>query len=878
MNLPGRTMTFLFTDIEGSSKLWEEFPETVQPALSRHDALLCQAVETQGGHVFKMVGDGVYAAFATAPEALAAALTAQKAICSETWPIPMRVRMALHTGMAEPRGDDYAGASLNRVSRLLSVCYGGQVLLSASTQELTRDHLPPQSSLRDLGEVRLRDLARPEHVFQLLHAELPADFPPVKSCDNPDCPNNLPRQVTSLVGRKKESAEVVSLLQTSPLLTLTGAGGCGKTRLAIQVAGDLLENYPDGVWFIELAPLTEAALIPQTVAQIFRVQEEVGKSLMRSLIQRLDAQRMLLVLDNCEHLLAAAATFADALLRSLPQIRLLATSREALTIGGERIYRVPSLSLPEPQQTQTPESVVQCEAVQLFIDRALAVAPGFTVTKANAPALAAICLRLDGIPLALELAAARSRSLPLEQIAGRLDHCFHLLTGGSRTALPRQQTLRALIDWSFCLLAEAEQNLFCRLSVFSGGWTLEAAEAICRGDGLAEWEILDLLTSLVDKSLVVYAEWEGAPRYRLLETVRQYAGGQWTERGGDDTLRVRHRDYYLTLAKQSLPQGKDAPHHLTLLESEHDNLRAALSASFGDPDSVEQMLGSLKPIIIFRRIRGYYSEARDSLQAALAAEGKGRTTARVSVLGAAALTNMALGHYEDARRQSEESVKIQRELDEPLKLAAALMNHSNLLVETGHFMEGRCVLEEGLEIHLAHGGSGVGFYGNLGNALLYLGEYDQAEILIQKHLALCRQEGMQEWEAVGVYNLGLIALACADYATSYTYMMQSLEIRRALNDRTGLLSALFGLSLLAAALKRQERACRLLGAHDALNRRIGSCLAPADQPNYDRHRAAVHAALGAEAFSAAYEAGCGLDWSQAIALAVEDMPGPELVA
>jgi predicted ATPase/class 3 adenylate cyclase len=875
VNLPGRTMTFLFTDIEGSSKLWEEFPETVQAALARHDALLCQAVEAQGGHVFKMVGDGVYAAFATAPEALAAALAAQKAICSETWPIPMRVRMALHTGMVEPRGDDYSGASLNRVSRLVSVGYGGQVLLSASTQELTRDHLPPQTNLRDLGEVRLRDLARPEHVFQLLHAELPADFPPLKAHAISGRPNNLPRQVTSLIGRERERADVAHLLQSSRLVTLTGVGGCGKTRLALRVAGDLLESCLDGVWFVELAPLTDAVLVLQTVAQILSVQEAAGRSLLQSLIERLQAKEMLLVLDNCEHLLAAVATFADALLRALPQLRLLVTSREALTIAGETVYRVPSLSLPDPNETQTPESVAQCEAVRLFIDRALAVAPAFTVTDANARALAAICVRLDGIPLALELAAARSRAMPLEQIAARLDNRFHLLTGGSRAALPRQQTLRALIDWSFCLLAEAEQNLLCRLSVFSGGWTLEAAEAICRGDGLAEWEILDLLTSLVDKSLVVYAEREGMPRYRLLETVRQYASGRWTERGGDDTLRVRHRDYYLTLAKQSLPQGKDAPHHLTLLESEHDNLRAALSASFGDPDSVEQMLESLKSIIIFRRIRGYYSEARDSLQAALAAEGKGRTMGRVSALGAAALTNVALGYYDDARRQSEESVEIQRELAEPMKLASALMNHSNLLVETGHFIEGRRVLEEGLEIHLAHGGSGVGFYGNLGNALLYLGEYDQAEILIQKHLALCRQEGMQEWEAVGVYNLGLIALACADYPTSYTYMMQSLEIRRALNDRTGLLSALFGLSRLAAALKQQERACRLLGAHDALNRRIGSCLAPADKPTYDSHHAALHTALGAEAFSAAYEAGCLLDWSQAIALAA-DMGRPEV--
>lgn len=878
MNLPGRTMTFLFTDIEGSSKLWEEFPETVQAALARHDALLCQAIKAQGGHVFKMVGDGVCAAFTTAPQALAAALIAQKAIGAEAWSLPMRVRMALHTGMVESHGEDYSGASLNRLSRLLSIGYGGQILLSASTQELTRDHLPPQSDLRDLGEVRLRDLARPERVFQLLHTNLPADFPPLRSCDPLDCPNNLPRQVTSLIGREREIAEVMDLLQTCRLVTLTGVGGCGKTRLALQVASASLDAFPDGVWCVEFASLTGPGLIPQAVAQILKVSEEAGKSLMQSLTDRVQAKKMLLVLDNCEHLLTGVVAFVDSLLHTAPYIHLLLTSREALTIAGESIYRVPSLSLPDPSTVYTPECLLEFEAVRLFIARACAVASAFTVTPTNAPALTAICLRLDGIPLALELAAARVRSMPLEQIAARLDDRFQLLTGGSKTALPRQQTLRALMDWSFCLLTAAEQDLFCRLSVFVGGWTLEASEAICSGDGLMEWEILDLLASLVDKSLVTYAESEGVFRYRLLETVRQYAGDRWAKRTGEETLRLRHRDYYLPLAKQSLPQGKDATHHLILLEAEHDNMRAALSASFHDPESVEQMLESLKPITVYRRLRGYYSEARDSLQAALEAEGKGRTAARVSALGAAVLTNMALGHYDQARRQSEESLAIQRELDEPLKLASALMNHSNLLIETGQFREGRRVLEEGLEIHRKHGGSGVGFYGNLGNALIYLGEYEQAEVLIEKHLMLCRQEGMQEWEAVGIYNLGLIALARADYTRSHMYMMQSMEIRRELNDRTGLLSALFGLSLLSAACRQPEHACHLLGAHDAWNSHIGARQAPADQPTYDRHYAGLHAALGAEAFSAAYEAGRLLDRPQAITLAMEDWKGTEAVS
>ena len=374
--------------------------------------------------------------------------------------------MALHTGMAELRDNDYFGASLNRVARLLSAGHGGQVLCSAPAQELARDYLPAQAELRDLGEIRLRDLARPERVFQLLHPELPVDFPALKSLDNPAYPNNLPQQLTSLIGREKESAEVVHLLQNSRLVTLVGSGGCGKTRLALQAAADLLEHSPDGVWFVEFAPLTDAALVPQTVAQVLKAPEEAGRTAQQTLLERLKAKEIILVLDNCEHCLSAVAALADALIRALPQIRLLSTSREPLNITGETVYRVPSLSLPDPQQTQTPESLSQYEAVQLFIDRALSVAPNFAVTNANAPALAAICHRLDGIPLALELAAARSRSMPLEQIAARLDNRFQLLTGGSRASLPRQQTLRALIDWSFSLLTESEQELLRRLSIF----------------------------------------------------------------------------------------------------------------------------------------------------------------------------------------------------------------------------------------------------------------------------------------------------------------------------------------------------------------------------------------------------------------------------
>lgn len=474
--LPSGTVTFLFTDIEGSTRLWENYPELMQVAVARHDALVHQAVERHHGTVFKTTGDGIAAVFATAFDALHAALTAQQALLMEPWPdsVPLRARMGLHTGVAEQRNNDYFGPVLNRTARLMSVGHGGQTLLSATTQELCRDTLPPLVRLHLLGEHRLKDLIRPETIFLLVHPTLPdpVSFPPLKSLDNPAMPHNLPRQITSFIGREKQLAEVTVLLSHTPLLTLTGSGGTGKTRLALQVAADMLDpgRFPDGAWMVELAPLSDPALVPQAVAHVLGVQERLGQPLTQTLSDFLKAKRLLLLLDNCEHLIQSCAMFASELLRSCSGVTLLATSREPLNIRGEQIYRVPSLSLPDLKsvQTLTLDSLSPFEAVRLFIDRAILAHPGFTVTNANAPALAQLCYRLDGIPLAIELAAARVRSLSIEDINARLGSRFRLLTSGDRSALPRQQTLRALIDWSYDLLSENEKILLGRLSVFAG--------------------------------------------------------------------------------------------------------------------------------------------------------------------------------------------------------------------------------------------------------------------------------------------------------------------------------------------------------------------------------------------------------------------------
>ncbi|HZT40750.1 MAG TPA: adenylate/guanylate cyclase domain-containing protein, partial [Chthonomonadaceae bacterium] len=585
-DMPSGTVTFLFTDIEGSTKLWEQHPEAMRSALARHDALLREAIEKHNGVVFKTVGDAFCAAFATAGEALAAALAAQQALQNEDWAETgaLRVRMALHTGTAEEREGDYFGPPLNRVARLLAIGHGGQVLLSEVTQGLTSDALPSAASLQNLGEHRLRDLSRPETVFQLLHPDLPAKYPPLKSLDSPDLPNNLPLHITSFIGREQEMAEVKNLLAGTRLLTLVGLGGAGKTRLALAIGAEVLEEYPDGVWLVELAPLSEPGLVPPAVASTLNLQEEPGRALLQTLTTALKCRRMLLVLDNCEHLLSACATFADTLLRACPQVKILATSREVLGIAGETVYRVPPLALPDPDRLPSIELLMQFEAVRLFLDRATAVSTAFSITSENASAVARLCCQLDGLPLAIELAAARVRAMPVEQVASRLDDRFRLLTGGSRTALPRQQTLRALIDWSYDLLDESEKCLLRRLSVFTGGWTLEAAEAVCGADGE---DVLDLLTSLVDKSLVVYEEQGDQGRYRMLETVRQYGRERLADTDPEAaSVGQLHAEYYLSLAEQAAAQllGPEQQRWLARLEREQDNLRAVLTRYQQDPD------------------------------------------------------------------------------------------------------------------------------------------------------------------------------------------------------------------------------------------------------------------------------------------------------
>jgi len=575
--LPTGTVTFLFTDLEGSTRLWEQQPEAMREALARHDEILREAVETQGGVVVKTTGDGLHAAFASAEAALLAAAAGQVALAADRWDRtgPLLVRMGIHTGAGELRDGDYFGPALNRAARLTGVAHGGQVLVSLATEELVRDSLAGESELVELGEHRLRDLSRPERVFQFQVPGLACEFPVLRSLDA--LPGNLPVQLTSFVGREEDMARVAGELGQARVVTLTGVGGVGKTRLAVEVAAEVVPEYRDGAWLVELAGVRDVEAVPDVVVAMFGLQPAPGRSTTETLLEFLANKELLLVLDNCEHLLRAVADLVDGIVRACPGVRVLATSREGLNVAGEHMLGLASMEVPgEPAE---PDAIARCDAAVLFVDRARSVKASFVLEESHAGAVGQVCRRLDGIPLAIELAAARIAMLTPSELAQRLDQRFRLLAGGQRGVVERHQTLRAAIDWSYELLGEDEQLLLARLSVFASGFSLEAAEVVTAGGAVENNQVFELLAALVARSLVI-ADTEGIEtRYRLLETIRQYAQERLDSSGDGDRLHTAHAVYYagfgeVAIANATGPEGIEWERRL---EQELDNIGAALT-------------------------------------------------------------------------------------------------------------------------------------------------------------------------------------------------------------------------------------------------------------------------------------------------------------
>ena len=681
--------------------------------------------------------------------------------------------------------------------------------------------------------------------------------------------SNLPSPLTSFIGRERAIAEVRRLLATTRLLTLTGAGGSGKTRLAFQVGAQMMEEYPDRVCAVEFAPLSDPQLVPQAAISALGVPEHPGQSLTESLIHFLRPRSALLLLDNCEHLVPACAALADALLRGCPTLRILATSRERLGVAGELTFLVPPLSLPESDRLPPLESLMQYEAVRLFAERAAFNLPGFAITDSNASAVVQVCHRLDGMPLAIELAAARVRVLTVEQIAARLDDRFQLLTGGSRTVLPRHRTLQAAMDWSYDLLPEPERALLRRLSVFAGGWTFEAAEAICSGDGIEASGILDLLTGLVDKSLVLVETRTGEARYRLLEIIRQYSRDRMYESGESVPVQRRHLEWYQRLAEQAEAQlrGPKQEAWLERLEAEHDNLRAALEASGAQSPSADAVMRLAGALRWFWFIRGYWSEGRRWLEAALARRSEAPSPELARVFQGAARLARFQGANDRARALSEEGLAVSRQLGDEESRVWFLISLGAVELHQGEHTRAAALFEQSLAISRAVQDKGLisMALADLGVVARIQGDLERAEALLAESLALSRDVGDKWRIALSLHSLGMVAFRRGDYDRAAGLYAESLALASQVRDRWIADDCLDGLAAVACARGHYEHAARMAAAADALREMLGYRPLADEQSLHDRCVATTRVGLGDDAFAAAWAEGRTMTLEQAIA-------------
>ncbi len=881
--------------------------------LTEHQQLLRTAFEKHHGQVVNTLGDSFFVVFARAMDAIRAVAESQRALHSHEWAngVSVRVRMGLHTGEAQISDLDYVGIDVHRAARIAAAGHGGQVLLSQTTRDLIEGKLPGDLTLRDLGEHRLKDLRRPRRLYQLDIAGLPSDFPPLKSLEA--SPNNLPVQLTSFIGRAREIAEAKELLSKVRLLTLTGAGGSGKTRLALQVAAEMIDHFPDGVFFVALAPIIDPGLVASTIAQSLAISETPGRSIINSLKDFLQGKSLLLVLDNFEQVIAAAPLVAE-LLAACSELKILATSREALRIRGERECLVPPLELPNLDQLPALETISQYASVGLFIQRAQAVKPDFKITDETAPAVAEICHRLDGLPLAIELAAARIKLLPPRAMLARLEHRLEFLTGGKRDSPARQQTLRNAIAWSYDLLNETEQELFQRLAVFVGGFTVDAAEAAV-GEHPDRVSILEPLGSLLDKNLLREAEGvNNEPRFTMLEMLREYGLEQLEKSGEEGTIRRRHADFFLALAEQAEAQLESAEQvqWMHRMELEHDNLRAALEWSKAAAGADEIYLRLAGTLGFFWEVRGYYSEGRERLSAVLLTEAaQGRTAARARLLARAAelayrqsdypatislageslaicrelgdgqgtasvlikLGNVATegGDYPTASKYLEEALSIWRELDDKHGTARALISLGWAALRPGDYLLAQTRLEEALALSRELGDTrSMGFeLSGLGEVALRQGDYKRAARLVEESLQLRRQLGNKWGIGVSLGTLGWVAMRMGDRKRAIARLGESLSVRREIGDKGGCAWCLERMAEIALARANGEKAVRLFGAAAALRASIGSVIDPVDQPQYERRLASMRAGLGEEQFNAAWDEGRALTLEQAIVHALE---------
>lgn len=907
---PTGTVTFLFSDIEGSTVRWDAYRAEMQEAVRRHDELMRAAIERNGGYVFKTIGDAFCVAFATVPEAVTAALEAQRAIKSADWNAVggLSVRMAIHAGVADERDGDYFGPTANRVTRLLAVGHGGQVLISGASKDLANEMMPAQATLLDLGMHRLKDLAAPEHVFQLHAADLEQTFPALRSLDV--LPNNLPVHLTSLIGRDEEVAEITALLEQSRLVTLTGAGGIGKTRTALQVAADLLQGDGDGVWFVDLAPFDDPMLVPSAIAEVFNVADEGGS---QRLIERvgaaLKAKRLLIVLDNCEHVISAAADAADRLLHMCPGMYILATSREPLGIAGEEPYRMPALPVPGEGEQMTAERVLQYGAAVLFVARARTAQRSFVLTDENAAIVADIVRRLDGIALAIELAAPRIKVLSLQQLDQRLDECFKVLSGGSRTAQPRHQTLRALIGWSYDLLSEAERSLLRRSAIFRGGWTFEATEAICTDERFADQDVLDLLTALVDKSLVVVDVLGEEQRYRLLESTRQFAAERLDEAGERENAAARHCRYFAGVAQRAGAAywQIDSDRWTAQVRLDLENHRVAIGWGLAGDGDVEaaatnvaglrglwyaaarregrMLLGRAKAalagdapagvrgLLALTEARLDYASAQSVMPAAEAVRALSGGGDEVGRAEALALQGDALGRagrLAESVIPSEAALAAARATRTPRLIGWVLSRAAYWIGAAGDRARAHVLFAEAAALLRACNDPWRLATLQWSRAEFFYGDSDHAAALACAREAetILRERGAEGDLSIVLLNAAAYLLALGRLEEAWAAARESLELALRTDVALYVAVAIGHLAHLTAETGDPARAARLLGYADAVYKRNGNAREPTEQRGYDRAVELIRAALPEERLRALMAEGAPMDQEAAAAEAM----------
>lgn len=902
-------LAFMLTDIEGSTYRWEAFPEGMEVALKRHDSILRNAVLAHGGHVFRTAGDSFHAAFSSPAAAVAAALDAQQALTAENFADVggLKVRIAVHAGPADARNDDYFGPGVNRAARLLLVAYGGQVLVSGTVADILQGRYPQQASLFNLGRHRFRDLSEPEQVHQLVAPGIASAFPPLRSLGAKA--HHLPRPLSPIIGREDLIAEVKQRLARYRLLTLTGSGGAGKSRVAVQVGFDLLDDYPDGVWFIELGPLDDPQLVAERLCAIVGLPVQSSRSATESAVGFFREKRALLILDNCEHLIDAAAQVAEAVASECPSVSVLATSRESLDVQGESVLRVPNLAVPPPTEDLTVTQALEYSAVRLFVERATAATADFQLTEATLSAVTSVCSQVDGVPLAIELAVPRLRTMRPEWIAARLRDRFRVLGSGSRTALPRHRTLQTLFDWSYNLLKEPEQTLLRRLSVFAGGWTADSAIAVVSGDPVAEQEVLDLMLSLAEKSLVVADLSGNEARYRLLETTRQYAF-QKLQETNERGRRRRLAEYMVRFYSESLTSWPRLPtdEWIAHYEKELDNLRASLEWAFGSEGDVavglELACASLRiwdELALLPERERWFATAIDRV---------GENTS-VQVTARLWLGRTSVSSHGDRSAFSVaiKAAELFRAIGDDLGLGEALTKAGAALLTPQQREEAAPYLDEALEVLKPHGSTKqlASCLRSRAVAAYFAADFEAARSLVSESGAVARAVGdiqgranaqiaLSELEFAegnidaaisqargmingGQYNRRQLTLALGNL-TSYLLAADSLaeakltafnglHKARALGWTAAIVRIVEHMAVITALEGNPERAARLLGFTEAFYATETASREITEQAGYDRLASLLADTYGPSRLSELKAEGAVLREAQAVQMAME---------